>query len=78
MNIDQDLENAVRDGQVAMLLTVFAASAVSEPGFDRESFVAKVEGSLKKMEKAEKPFDESLLALARIVLATIQKPVVTP
>ncbi|USS56991.1 hypothetical protein [Pseudomonas kermanshahensis] len=72
MNIDQDLERANRDAQTVMLLTVFASCAVTEPGFDKDKYLARIEDSLAKMEKAKKPFDPDLIQGARIVVQAIR------
>ena len=72
MSIDHDLEKVARDTQTVALLTAFAIAAVSEPDFDKGSYVTKLEGSLDKMEKAQKPFEKDLLEMARIVIAAIK------
>ncbi|MBK5005277.1 hypothetical protein [Pseudomonas sp. S32] len=72
MNIDKDMEQVARDAQVVMLLTVFAGSAVTEPNFNKAEYLARIEGSLVKMEKAEPPFDPDLVKAARIVLQALR------
>ncbi|WP_054062710.1 hypothetical protein [Pseudomonas asplenii] len=71
MNITGDMEKVARDTQVIGLFTALATAATSEPGFNRASYIAKVEGTLAKMESV---YDKHLLEMVRIVLMAIKAP----
>lgn len=71
MNVNEEWEKITRDTQTLGIFTAFVLAAASEPGLDRASFIARVEGTFAKMEAN---YDKNLLEMARIVLHSIKAP----